>query len=110
MYLLLALMLLGVVPVLGLLLALEGLMRRNLHCWLPTYVREMSRRGDPGPEEEVHLLLCVADHFEPKGANKISRAGRELVQRWLREYPSPVRRFPRQRRPLTPAYVVLSHR
>ena len=45
MYLLLALMVLGVVFLLGVAVALDGLMRRNLQCWLPTYVWEMSRRG-----------------------------------------------------------------
>ena len=82
MYLLLAFMVLGVVLLIGVAVALDGLMRRNLQCWLPAYVREMSRRGDPRPEEDVHLILCVADHFEPKGANRARGAGRELVQRW----------------------------
>jgi hypothetical protein len=54
-YLLLGLMLGGIVLVLGVLVGLDWFRHKNLHYWLPTYLRERSRRRDPGPEEEVHL-------------------------------------------------------
>src|SRR3954452_5501756 len=87
MYLLLGLMLAGFGLLLGLLVAVDRLWQKNLPLWLPTYIRERSRRRDPGAEEEVHLILCVADHFEPRGANPTTRGAQEMLQRWVRDYP-----------------------
>jgi hypothetical protein len=87
MYLLLGLMLAGILLVLAVLVALDRVWHKNVHLWLPAYIRERSRRRDPGPAEEVHLILCVADHFEPRGTNPTPEAAQELLQRWVRDYP-----------------------
>jgi hypothetical protein len=64
--------------------------RRHMLRWLPAYLREIRRRRLPRHDEDVHLLLCVADHYEPKmgGADRARALSR--VETWLREYP---RRF-----------------
>jgi len=87
MLLWLVLLVVLVLDVLGLLLFLDQLRQRNLQCWLPTYLREVPRRRPPAPGEEVHLLLCIADHFEPRGNKALPEAGREMLQRWIQEYP-----------------------
>src|SRR5260221_682325 len=39
---------------------------RRMDRWLPAYIAGRARRHGPAPGEEVHLILCVADPFEPK--------------------------------------------
>ncbi|MSQ94036.1 MAG: hypothetical protein EXR98_05710 [Gemmataceae bacterium] len=38
--------------------------RRKLHRWWPTYLKEWRRFKVPTPAEEVHVILCIADHLE----------------------------------------------
>src|SRR5262249_44373146 len=59
----------------------------GLDCWLPLYLRDAGRRRDPRPDEEIHLLLCVADHFEPKQFRPPPHVARARVERWVRDYP-----------------------
>src|SRR5207302_610380 len=39
------------------------------------------------PSRPLHVLLCIADHFEPKRGNASAGVARERVGRWLTEYP-----------------------
>jgi hypothetical protein len=64
-----------------------ALHRRGLDRWLPSYLRDGSRRRDPRPGEEVHLLLAIADHYEPKQFKTPSHVAQGRVQRWVRDYP-----------------------
>src|SRR5262249_12133523 len=74
-------------PAVGAGAALYGLRRRGLDRWLPAYLRDAGRRRDPRPDEEVHLLLCVADHYEPKQFRPPPHVTRARVERWVRDYP-----------------------
>jgi hypothetical protein len=65
----------------------RGFRRRGLHRWIVPYVRQLPRRRVPGAGEEVHLLLCLTDHFEPKADGAPPERSRELVRRWVRDYP-----------------------
>lgn len=59
--------------------------RRGLNRWLVPYFFQTRRRSLPrGP---VELLLCIADHFEPKQGDLRPGVGREAVARWVDEYP-----------------------
>ena len=74
------------------LLLFAGLMawqirRRQMQLWLPTYVRERNRYLAPKPDEEVHVILCFADHYEPKAGNASIEAGRQRVATWVERYP-----------------------
>ena len=40
--------------------------RRGLDRWLIPYLLSKGSRRSPRPGESIHLLLCIADHFEPK--------------------------------------------
>ena len=66
--------------------------KRALDRWLPAYLFGGHRRPRR-PGEPVHVLLCVADHYEPKlgGAGPVQAAAR--VARWADEYPRRFARF-----------------
>jgi hypothetical protein len=61
--------------------------RRGLDRWLLPYLLGEFRRGKPEPGRPVHLLLCVADHFEPKWNDVPREVSRGRVETWIREYP-----------------------
>jgi hypothetical protein len=60
--------------------------RRGLG-WLPGYLTTPDRRGAPRLGTPVHLLLCVADHFEPMLGDAPPARQRERVRRWVEGYP-----------------------
>jgi hypothetical protein len=71
-------------------LALAGwwaVRRRNMDRWLTGYLIHAPKRRDPRPEEEVHVLLCIADHFEPKGFGASPEQAAARVARWVEGYP-----------------------
>lgn len=61
---------------------------RNLHRWLPGYLRaslrNLTMRGHAGP---THLLVALCDHYEPLWGNATPERGRERVERWRSKYP-----------------------
>src|SRR5262245_4036065 len=67
--------------------------RRGLHRWLCRYLLETPRRRTPRPTDEVHLLLCVADHYEPKGGKAPPPLAAARVRYWVRQYPKQFGRF-----------------
>jgi hypothetical protein len=58
--------------------------------WLVPYLLSAPRRRRPRPGEEVHLLLCIADHYEPRQDSPPEPVCRSRVERWVADYP---RRF-----------------
>jgi hypothetical protein len=71
-------------------MALRILRSRDLDTWLMPYLMQCRRRRSPRSDEEVHLLLCIADHFEPHNGRASDEQADRRVQCWLRDYP---RRF-----------------
>ena len=67
--------------------------RRHMHRWLPAYLRSAGRRRLPAPDEEVHLLICFADHYEPKMERADRARGLVRVETWAREFPLQFGRF-----------------
>ena len=63
-----------------------NLHRRGMNRWLPAYLRDVRRR-DPRPDEEIHLLLCIADHFEPQQHKPPPHVASARVARWVGDYP-----------------------
>src|SRR3989338_2149553 len=61
-------------------------MIRNAQFWLPGVLRH--RPAAPPPGATVHVLFCIADHFEPDvgGADRATQVARG--ERWVREYPA----------------------
>lgn len=62
---------------------------RNVMIWLPAYLKgDWAGRRDGRPEDgPVHLLFCIADHFEPGLGGADPQLQRERVERWVRDYP-----------------------
>lgn len=67
--------------------------RRHMHRWLPTYLREWQRYRSPTPADEVHLILCFADHYEPKAGRADVATGRSRVAAWTERFPRQFGRF-----------------
>ncbi len=61
--------------------------QRNLHYWLPSYLADIPRRRDPRPDEEVHVILCLCDHFEPHEGRPSDAVAWSRVEAWRRGYP-----------------------
>jgi len=64
-----------------------------MDMWLPSYVRQSRRRRPRRTGETTHLLLCVADHYEPKRAKATPAAANARVERWAENYPRLFRGF-----------------
>ncbi len=62
--------------------------RSGLFRWLPTYL--VGRHSSPAPGSDIHLLLCVADHFEPRLGGVGHEVATHRVGAWVEGYP---RRF-----------------
>lgn len=61
--------------------------KRHLDRWIVPYVIQAPRRRAPAPGEEVHLLLCIADHYEPKSGSVLAAQAQARVDRWVQQYP-----------------------
>lgn len=64
------------------------LRRRGLHRWLLPYLREQARRHAPRPGDPVHLILCIADHYEPNQEGLPPHVPPARVRRWVEDYPT----------------------
>ncbi|MFO0966529.1 MAG: hypothetical protein U0793_13220 [Gemmataceae bacterium] len=69
------------------------LWRRKGLRWIPPYLFTRSRRRPVSPDEEIHVLLCVTDHYEPKFGAASTDEGRGRVEHWVTEYPRQFARF-----------------
>lgn len=64
-------------------------MSRNVHIWLPEYVRQSWQRRAAGRRAPVgDVYVCVADHYEPYWGGADAPRARARVERWCRELPS----------------------
>jgi hypothetical protein len=61
-------------------------MRHWAH-WLIPYLMQAGRRRAARPGEPVRLLLCVADHFEPRHGKPSAAMEEARVARWVEDYP-----------------------
>src|SRR5438477_9137111 len=79
----------ALIVVLGLaLLFAVGVRQRRMDRWLVPYVLQTLRRRSPRRGEPVHLILCVADHYEPNWNASGPAEADARVGRWVREYPA----------------------
>lgn len=69
------------------------LRRRGVHRWLIPYLRRAPRQRLPGSEQEVHLFLCLADHYEPSHGGVGLEAALARVERWRQDYPQQLGAF-----------------
>ncbi len=66
---------------------------RNAHLWLPDYIRARMRRQRPPAGTPVHVMFCVADHYEPNHQDVSMEQERARVARWRTQYPALFERF-----------------
>jgi hypothetical protein len=66
---------------------------RSMDRWLVPYVARWPRRRVRRPGAPVHVLLCIADHFEPGRGGVRPEVARARVTRWVEEYPRLFERF-----------------
>ena len=59
---------------------------RNAHLWLPGVLRH--RPAAPPAGATVHVLFCIADHFEPDAGGADDATQRARVERWVQTYPA----------------------
>jgi len=77
--------------------ALHRAWKRNVTIWLPAYLkgnwagrRDARGRQAGGP---VHVLFCIADHFEPGLGQAERGVERRRVEQWVRHYAQTVGEF-----------------
>lgn len=66
---------------------------RALDRWVLPYLLQWRRRRPRRRGEKAHLLLCIADHYEPKLGGAAPPQARGRVERWVNEYPRLFSRF-----------------
>lgn len=71
----------------------EKIRQAGADHWLVPYVMQAGRRRYPKAGQEVHLLLCIADHYEPKQNRPSAEVSRARIRRWVKDYPCQFARF-----------------
>jgi len=66
---------------------LRTLRSRHIDKWLFSYILQSFRRRGPRPGAPVHLILCIADHFEPGVGGAPAEQARDRVKLWIEHYP-----------------------
>lgn len=74
-------------------LALLGSQRRGLEHWSVPYILQAPKRRKPHRGTPVHLVLCIADHYEPEWGGAPPEVARGRVERWVAEYPERFKQF-----------------
>jgi len=70
--------------IVGLWLVARRARRSGINPWL---LINLLRASSHRRSESVHLLLCIADHFEPALENATPEVADARVARWLHDYP-----------------------
>jgi hypothetical protein len=55
--------------------------------WMIPYLFQAGRRRAPRRRQPIHVLLCIADHYEPQVGKAPPDVARHRVERWVSEYP-----------------------
>lgn len=64
------------------------LRKKQLHLWIGSYLGQLVFSSEkPVPSEPVHILFCLADHFEPQWNQPALETERRRVDEWTRCYP-----------------------
>lgn len=67
---------------------LQRLRSKNLHTWLPGFVRDAWQRSrEPRFRGTRHLLFALCDHYEPLWGEATDEVGESRVRTWQDGYP-----------------------
>jgi len=69
------------------------LRRRSMDRWIVPYLMHVGKRRWRRFGEPTHLLLCIADHYEPCLGKPGTEVAQARANRWLKEYPERLGRF-----------------
>jgi len=58
-----------------------------MQFWLPGYLLWLVKRERAKPDETIHLLFCIVDHFEPGNGKVPLERERQRVSQWIEKYP-----------------------
>lgn len=83
----------GAFLVLGITLVVGFVRLRNLHYWLGSYLADRTRRRNPAPDEEIHVLICICDHYEPHEQGPPDDVAWNRVHTWVQGYPRQFAQF-----------------
>jgi hypothetical protein len=61
--------------------------QRGFGRWLVPYLLQTPKRRRPDSAQDIHLILCFADHFEPKSDRATPERADRRLDHWCREYP-----------------------
>jgi len=64
-----------------------------LNPWTAAVLARAMLRGKAGSQGETHLLLAIADHYEPRSYGASEAVARARVARWVDDYPRLFDRF-----------------
>lgn len=59
---------------------------KHLHLWLASYIKRRNSRPSQ-MSEPIHILFCLADHFEPAWGKCRLEVQLERVKQWCENYP-----------------------
>ncbi len=66
-----------------------ALRERNVHLWLDDYVRGSAERRAAKQDRPItDILVCVADHYEPRWATNDEELEAQRVRRWSEKLPN----------------------
>lgn len=82
-----AIVALAVLTALAIGLAWIFLRKKGMDHWILPYLLSSLKRRLPGPDDTVHLILAICDHYEPKRGGVSHEKAKARVQQWLDEYP-----------------------
>jgi len=66
-------------------------MFKNIHIWLPSYIKQhLTQKNGFAQNRPLHIIFCIADHFEPRWGNVGIEKETERVDTWLDKYSSTI--------------------
>jgi len=67
--------------------------QRGLDRWIVSHSLQFRRRRTPLTGQSVHVLLCIADHYEPQHGKVEPAQAAERVAYWIDRYPKLFEQF-----------------
>ena len=61
-------------------------MLNNIQIWLPGYIKQKLQRPLSAESKPLHIIFCIADHFEPRVGKVGVEKEIERVDRWIKGY------------------------
>jgi hypothetical protein len=65
---------------------------KNLHLWLPSYIKQCLRREIP-TSKPVHIIFALVDHFEPYWNGVPDSIAKKRVALWVEKLPGILNKF-----------------